>query len=367
MTVTTSPRREVERDLEKQVDELEALIEEARRRTRRRRMRNGAAAAALVATGIVMFISFGRDGDGGGGGVAAALAPLPGLQSPVPSTRATPPLGSPPANIGVYSFAFDPRSPNTIYAAGMGVNKNGRNTLDYVSNTRGYVFKTVDGGEHWRPTATTGAGWTRADVLAADARRPGTLYAGNVVAVYKTVDGGRNWRPFNQGLFPPPGSRRGVRYGTPGTISWSRGEGYVGEIKVDPANSSIVYSAADAVRKSTDGGHTWKTVFQPPAPRTPTRVLSGSRSLQQARRRSTRWSPGMGPCRSTSRPTPARAGRPQAVGEASSPTATAGPPHWRSTRSSRRPCTRRSTRRSSRQRTPARAGSRSCAAGRSRP
>ena len=127
-------------------------------------------------------------------------------------------------------------------------------------------YKTVDGGEHWRPTATTGAGWTRADVLAADARRPGTLYAGNVVAVYKTVDGGRNWRPFNEGLFPPPGARRGVRYGTPGTISWSRGEGHVGEIKVDPANSSIVYSVANAVRKSTDGGHTWKTVFQPPAP-----------------------------------------------------------------------------------------------------
>ena len=86
-------------------------------------MRNGAAAAALVATGIVMFISFGRDGGGGGGGVAAALAPLPGLQSPVPSTRATPPLGSPPANIGVYSFAFDPRNPDTVYAAGMGVTK----------------------------------------------------------------------------------------------------------------------------------------------------------------------------------------------------------------------------------------------------
>ena len=69
-------------------------------------------------------------------------------------------------------------------------------------NTRGYVYKTVDGGQHWHRTATTGAGWTRADALAADGRRPGTLYAGNVVAVYKTVDGGRNWRPWNKGLFP---------------------------------------------------------------------------------------------------------------------------------------------------------------------
>ncbi len=34
-------------------------------------------------------------------------------------------------------------------------------------------------------------------------------------------------------------------------------------LAVDPANSRIVYSGADAVRKSTDGGHTWKTVFLP--------------------------------------------------------------------------------------------------------
>jgi photosystem II stability/assembly factor-like uncharacterized protein len=264
MTVTTPPRKEIERDrnLEEQVDELEALIKEARRRARRRRMRNGA--AALVAAGLVLFISFGGDGDGGG--VAAALAPLPGAQSPVPNTQATPPLSSLPPGIAAYSFAFDPRTPDTVYAAAMGVTKNGRYTPGYVSDTRGYVYKTVDGGQNWEPTATPGGGFTRADALAADARRPGTLYAGNVVAVYKTVDGGRNWRPWNRGLFPPPGLRRSAYYGTPGTMSWNRGEGWITDIKVDPANSSIVYSAAEAVRKSTDGGHTWKTVFIPPAP-----------------------------------------------------------------------------------------------------
>ena len=266
MTVTTPPRNEIDRendrDLEERVGELEALIEEARRRARRRRIRNGAAAA--LAAGIVMLISFGGDGDGDD--VAAALAPLPGPQSPVPNTQATPPLGGLPTGIGIQSFAFDPRTPDTVYAAAMGVTENGRNTPGYVSNTRGYVYKTVDGGQHWEPTATTGAGWTRADALAADARHPGTLYAGNVVAVYKTVDGGRNWRPWNKGLFPPPGPRRSATYGTPGTISWHRGEGWIGDIEVDPAKSNIVYSAADAVRKSTDGGHTWKTVFQPPAP-----------------------------------------------------------------------------------------------------
>ena len=268
MTVTTPPREEVERDrdLEERIAELEALIEEARRRARRRRMRNGAA-VAVVAAGIVMFVSFG--GRDGGGDVAAAFAPAPGALSPIPNTRTTPPLGNLPAGIGIYSFAFDPRSPDTVYAAAMGVTAHSGNARGYVDNTRGYVYKTVDGGQHWHRTATTGAGWTRADALVADGRRPGTLYAGNVVAVYKTVDGGRKWRPWNRGLFPKPSeiSRTpgtpNYEFGTPGTISWNRGEGWVTDIAVDPADSNVVYSAADAVRKSTDGGHTWKSVPQP--------------------------------------------------------------------------------------------------------
>jgi hypothetical protein len=55
-------------------------------------------------------------------------------------------------------------------------------------------------------------------------------------------------------------------FGTPGTTSWNRGEGWMTALAVDPANSRIVYSGADAVRKSTDGAHSWKTVFVPHAP-----------------------------------------------------------------------------------------------------
>ena len=52
-------------------------------------------------------------------------------------------------------------------------------------------------------------------------------------------------------------------FGTPGTTRWNRDNGWVLDVAVDPSNSSIVYSASDAVRKSTDGGHIWKTVLQP--------------------------------------------------------------------------------------------------------
>ena len=52
-------------------------------------------------------------------------------------------------------------------------------------------------------------------------------------------------------------------FGTPGTPQFNRGNGWVTAIAVDPANANIVYSGADAVRKSSDGGHSWKTVLKP--------------------------------------------------------------------------------------------------------
>jgi photosystem II stability/assembly factor-like uncharacterized protein len=52
-------------------------------------------------------------------------------------------------------------------------------------------------------------------------------------------------------------------YGTPGKTTWNRNNGWVLDVQVDPLHSNVVYSAAGAVRKSTDGGHTWKTVFTP--------------------------------------------------------------------------------------------------------
>ena len=139
------------------------------------------------------------------------------------------------------------------------------------------MYKTTDGGAHWHATATRGAGWT-GDVLslAADPQHPGTLYAGTNVAVYKTVDGGRSWRPGNRGLFPPRDQRFCYRpagvarrycvkrpFGTPGTPPYNRGNGWVTAIAVDPANANVVYSGADVVRKSTDGGRSWETVLKP--------------------------------------------------------------------------------------------------------
>jgi photosystem II stability/assembly factor-like uncharacterized protein len=265
VTVTTPPRRpevEQDRDLEQRVADLEALIEEARRRARRRRQRRGAVGLLLAAAGAAAFIGFG--GHGGGGAGSAALAHAPGSASPA-ANAGSPSLAALPRGAGgAEAFAFDPRNPQIVYVLTVSGN-----------SSRGHVFKTTDGGAHWHATTTSGSGWAGdVQTLTADPRHPGTLYAGTTVAVFKTVDGGRSWRPFNQGLFPPPGQRFCYRspgagrptcvkqpFGTAGTPQFNRGNGWVTALAVDPAHTNIVYSGADAIRRSTDGGHSWKTVF----------------------------------------------------------------------------------------------------------
>jgi photosystem II stability/assembly factor-like uncharacterized protein len=49
----------------------------------------------------------------------------------------------------------------------------------------------------------------------------------------------------------------------PGTPHWNRGNGWVTTLAVDPAHPNVVYAgAADTVRKSSDGGHSWKVVLR---------------------------------------------------------------------------------------------------------
>jgi photosystem II stability/assembly factor-like uncharacterized protein len=163
-----------------------------------------------------------------------------------------------PHGNGAGAFAFDPRRPNVVYV------------VSAHASGGVYVFKTIDGGLHWHSTNARGTGWESDDMsLTADPRRSGTLYAGTDTAVYKTVDGGRRWRPFNRGLFPRPhkvcrcGGCGGFGApGTPGRTSWNRDNGYVLDVAVDPMNRSVVYSAAGGVRKSANGGRTWKTVLE---------------------------------------------------------------------------------------------------------
>jgi hypothetical protein len=141
-----------------------------------------------------------------------------------------------PADAGqVSSFAFNPTDPNIVYVGTI------------PGTNRGRVYKSTDGGDHWR--LISGRGWTWLGALAADPERPRALYAGTGNAVFKTTNGGRTWRGSKRGLLPPPGI--------------NRGEGWVDWLAVDPTNSNVLYEHdyANTIRKSINGGHSWKPVL----------------------------------------------------------------------------------------------------------
>jgi photosystem II stability/assembly factor-like uncharacterized protein len=135
----------------------------------------------------------------------------------------------------VSSFAFDPVNPDIVYVGTV------------PGPSKGRVYKSTDRGEHWR--LISGRGWTWLGALAGDPKHPGTVYAGTGDAVYKTTDGGRTWRAFDRGLLPPPGV--------------NRGEGWVDWLAVDPTSSNVLYEHdyANTIRKSVDGGQTWRPML----------------------------------------------------------------------------------------------------------
>jgi photosystem II stability/assembly factor-like uncharacterized protein len=267
MTTTAAPRKssiDDDRDLAQRVADLEVLFEEARRRARRRRIRNASAVAVGAAACLVGLIGF----RGGGGGSAAESARAGGSGMNAQTTQPLS-LAPQPAGNGAQAFAFDPRRPSVVYMA------------IAHANAGVFVYTTTDGGRHWLKTGAQGSGWT-SDILTltTDPLHPGTLYAGTDTAVYKTVNSGHTWRAFNHGLFPTNLGQRicnadqcSNRFvGTPGTPSWNRNNGYVLDVAVDPLHRNVVYAAAGAIHKSTDGGHTWRTVLAPPDQRFSTRI-----------------------------------------------------------------------------------------------
>jgi photosystem II stability/assembly factor-like uncharacterized protein len=214
---------------------VEALIEEARQRARRRRRMYGAVALLATLVGVATFVVFDRSASGSRSG------------SPANPRSAASTLDSFPADISdlVSAFAFDPRAPDTVYAA----------TSGYGADHGGSVYKTTDAGKHWR--STTPSDWTRVDALAADPQHPDTLYTGTGIAVFKTVNGGQSWQGASRGLFLGPPHIGGAP-------AERRRDGWVTALAVDPADGDNVYAGTPTgIRKSTDGGRTWRTVLRP--------------------------------------------------------------------------------------------------------
>ena len=201
-------------------------------------------------------------------------------------------------------LAIDPVDPNRVFAAVLG--------HPYGPNTERGVFRTTNGGQTWEKVKYIDEN-TGAIQVAIDPANPKVIYAdfwanrlapwengtwqGPGSGLWKSTDGGDTWVQLGGGLPTPAqdlgrigfcicpslpsrlyatvdcgeGTENAARYSgiyrsddagaswyrtNPDPRLWGRGSDFA-EIKADPKNPDIVYSANVVTWKSTDGGKTW--------------------------------------------------------------------------------------------------------------
>lgn len=201
-------------------------------------------------------------------------------------------------------LAIDPTNPDRVFAAVLG--------HPYGANGERGVFRTKNGGKTWEKVKFIDEN-TGAIQVAIDPSNPKIVYAdffasrlapwengqwqGAGSGLWKSTDGGDTWKPLTKGLpTPAQGLGRigfcicpslptrlyatvdcetapdGQQYGgiyrsddsgaswyrtNPDGRLWGRGSDFA-EIKADPKNPDIVYSANVVTWKSTDGAKTWQ-------------------------------------------------------------------------------------------------------------
>lgn len=149
-------------------------------------------------------------------------------------------------NTGAIQVTIDPKNAAVVYAA-MWAGRQGPWENGAWNGNESGLFKSTDSGTTWKkltkglPTPAQGLGRIGFCIAPSDGNRLyATVDAGALGGIYRSDDGGENWYITNKdGRF------------------WGRGSDFA-EVKVDPTNPDIVYTANVVTWKSTDGGKNWK-------------------------------------------------------------------------------------------------------------
>jgi photosystem II stability/assembly factor-like uncharacterized protein len=149
-------------------------------------------------------------------------------------------------NTGAVQVTIDPKNPQIIYAD-MWAGRQGPWENGAWNGAESGLIKSIDGGKTWKKLTnglpTPAQGLSRIGFCIAPSN-PNRLYAcvdatPQYGGIYRSDDAGENWVKMD-------GDQR----------LWSRGTDFA-EVRVDPKNADIVYSANVMVWKSMDGGKTW--------------------------------------------------------------------------------------------------------------
>jgi photosystem II stability/assembly factor-like uncharacterized protein len=149
-------------------------------------------------------------------------------------------------NTGAIQVTIDPVNPNIIYAD-LWAGRQGPWENGAWNGTESGLFKSTDGGDTWKklitglPTTEQGLGRIGFCIAPTDPNRLyATVDAGSNGGIFRSDDAGETWIKMQSD----------ERY-------WGRGSDFA-EIKADPKNKDIVYSANVVTWKSTDGAKSWE-------------------------------------------------------------------------------------------------------------
>jgi photosystem II stability/assembly factor-like uncharacterized protein len=149
-------------------------------------------------------------------------------------------------NTGAIQVFIDPINTNVVFAT-MWAGRQGPWENGAWNGANSGLYKSTDGGNTWRkltkglPTTQEGLGRIGFGVAPSDPTRLyATVDADEKGGIYRSDDAGESW------ILMDADARL-----------WGRGSDFA-EVKVDPTNKDIVYSANVVTWKSIDGGTSWK-------------------------------------------------------------------------------------------------------------
>ena len=148
-------------------------------------------------------------------------------------------------NTGAVQVTIDPKNSNIIYAD-LWAGRQGPWENGEWNGAESGLYKSTDGGTTWNqltkglPSAKQGLGRIGFCIAPTNTNRLyATVDAGEYGGIYKSDDTGDSWMLINKD-----------------EKLWGRGDDFA-EVKADPLNADIVYTAGVVVWKSVDGAKTW--------------------------------------------------------------------------------------------------------------